>query len=75
MSETPPIKEISFHCDSDQSLSWFVVGRDGVTKIERIEKNGEFCMIPDVRVWRGEVAAADFCEHHLQGVFYQEPSP
>lgn len=51
------------------------VGRDGVTRIEACIKPGMYSNIPYVRVWQGEECIAEFCQHHIIGVYFGEPEP
>lgn len=48
----------------------YVVGRNGVTRIEACEKSGPYSPIPYVRVWKGEVCEAEFCQHNIVGVYF-----
>jgi hypothetical protein len=49
-------------------VSW-AVGVEGVTAIEAIEKNGEYCSIPYVRIWRGTLSwIAEYSQHALREV-------
>ena len=49
------------------------VGRSGVTRIEAFTKSGMHANIPYVRVWIGEDATAEFCQHNIIGVFFKRP--
>lgn len=40
----------------------YIVGRN-CSRIEATEKNGEYCMIPYLRVWDGERCLAEFSQH------------
>lgn len=40
------------------------------TRIEATYKSGEYSNIPYVRVWDGDHALAEFCQHKLLGVFF-----
>lgn len=57
----------------------YLVGRNGVTRIEACEKSGMYANIPYVRVWKGDVCAAEFCQHNIVGVYFgpaeSEPTP
>lgn len=65
LDETHPIKQ-PIH-----SICFFLgntdaeVGRYGVTRIEACEKPGEYCMIPYIRVWRGEDCVMEIPQHKL----------
>lgn len=50
----------------------YCVGMDGVTRIEACSKNGEYCDIPYIRVWKGDTAVAEFCQHKLAAVYFSE---
>ncbi len=47
------------------------IGFDGVTRIEACEKPGEYCMLPYVRVWTGDLCLAEFAQHKLVGVYFE----
>lgn len=59
-----PIRSIAFHVGNTDAE----VGRYGVTRIEACEKNGEYCMIPYVRVWRGDQCWMEIPQHKLSYV-------
>lgn len=48
------------------------VGFDGVTRIEACEKPGEYCLIPYIRVWRGDLCLAEFGQHKVVGVYFEQ---
>lgn len=48
----------------------YAVGRNGVTRIEACTKSGLHANIPYVRVWKGEVCEAEFCQHNIVGVYF-----
>lgn len=50
----------------------YCVGRGGVTRIEACQKNGEYTHIPYIRVWADEKCLAEFCQHNIVGVFFDE---
>lgn len=59
----------------------YVVGLNGVVRIEAITRPGLHCDIPYVRVWEeslslfgGEYVAAEFCQHNIVGVYFAEPA-
>lgn len=52
----------------------FCVGRNGVTRIEPIEKSGMHANIPYVRVWKGDAPVAEYCQHNIVGVIFKEPT-
>lgn len=47
------------------------VGNGGVTRIEATSKPGLHCDIPYVRVWAGDQAVAEYCQHHVLGVVFE----
>ena len=57
-----------------QTLPWrrafrvWVVGCLGVTRIESTTKSGMHADIPYIRVWKGDVAAAEYCQHNIIGI-------
>lgn len=51
----------------------YVVGRNGVTRIEACQKSGPYANIPYVRVWKGDVCEAEFCQHNIVGVYFAKP--
>lgn len=46
------------------------VGHHGVTRIEKTVKAGECAFIPYVRVWVGDNAIAEHCQHRLNSVIF-----
>lgn len=50
----------------------YLVGRNGVTRIEATTKPGMYCDIPYVTVWKGDVCEAEFCQHNIVGVYFAE---
>lgn len=48
----------------------YLVGRNGVTRIEACTKPGPYSSIPYVRVWAGENCLAEFCQHNIVGVYF-----
>ena len=49
---------------------YYYVGTDGVTRIEKTTKSGMHADIPYVRVWAGDQAIGEFCQHQLSAVFF-----
>jgi len=75
MTEHPidqPITHIDVYIHDGESAG-FVVGADGVTRLEATTKSGLHADIPYVRVWRGDECAAEFCQHNIVGVFFGKP--
>lgn len=52
----------------------YQVGAQGVTRIEACTKSGMYANIPYVRVWAGETAIAEFCQHNICGVYFEPAS-
>lgn len=54
----------------------YVVGTDGVTRIEACTKSGMHANIPYVRVWREDECLAEFCQHNIAGIYFDcSPEP
>mgnify|MGYP006354105223 FL=1 len=62
------IQSISFQ--ESGCAEYYSVGKGGVTRIEAAIKSGMYANIPYVRVWGDDVCIAEFCQHHLLGVFF-----
>lgn len=67
-----PIREIEVYI-FDDGFQGYEVGKKGVTRIEACSKPGEYCNIPYVRVWKGDVCEAEFCQHRIIGVYFAAP--
>lgn len=65
-----PITSIIGPCDLRGNPIGFIVGVDGVTRIEATTKSGLHADIPYVRVWKGETPIAEFCQHALAAVYF-----
>lgn len=75
MTEHPvpqPISAIQVPEAEEGAGQLFAVGRSGVTRIEATTKSGIHADIPYVRVWKGDVAVAEFCQHQIIGVYFTE---
>jgi hypothetical protein len=73
MEEHPiqqPIRAIDIYINADSDPVDYIVGRGGVTRIEACQKSGLHANIPYVRVWKGEVCEAEFCQHNIVGVYF-----
>lgn len=74
MSEHPinlPIERIIiWHGNVTHDIEAYRVGFDGVTRIEACTKSGMHADIAYVRVWAGEIAIAEFCQHNIVGVYF-----
>lgn len=68
-----PIRAIDVYIDADHDPVFYVVGRCDVTRIEACTKSGLHADIPYVRVWKGEVCEAEFCQHNIVGVYFAQP--
>lgn len=54
----------------------YTVGVGLTTRIEACTKSGMHADIPYVRVWFGDVCAAEFCQHNIVGVYFSaDPLP
>jgi hypothetical protein len=75
-TESHDVKEtiisVQLPCDHRGNPMDFIVGRNGVTRIEACEKNGEYCMIPYVRVWKGDRCVAEFSQHKASYICFQD---
>lgn len=40
----------------------YIVGRN-CTRIEACEKNGEYCILPYLRIWLNDICIAEFSQH------------
>lgn len=70
--EEKPLRIIqaSILVTKDEEESYRVGGPSGVTKIEKIELPGPHCMVPYIRLYKGDKIFADFCLHNIIGVYY-----
>ena len=57
--------------DNERACEEYGVGFYGVTRIEATTKSGMHADIPYVRVWKGDVCAAEFCQHNIIGVYFE----
>lgn len=76
MEEHPinqPIRAIDIDTIPDVQ-GGYAVGRNGVTRIEACQKPGPHANLPYVRVWKGEVCEAEFCQHNIVGVYFGPPA-
>jgi len=69
--EHPVEQEIQWIQISEREDDFFALG-DGITRIEACTKSGMHANIPYVRVWKGDVAVAEFCQHQIVGVYFKE---
>lgn len=67
---TQPVRGIDIVDSASDGLSSYVVGSCGVTRIEACTKSGMHSDIPYVRVWKGDVCEAEFCQHNIVGVYF-----
>lgn len=63
------VRSIQYY-NSHDGMNGYTVGRNGVTKIEPTYKCGEMSYIPYFRVWAGEKALAEICQHKIDAVYY-----
>lgn len=59
----------------EAGIESYWLGHDGVTRIEATVKSGMYANIPYVRVWKGEQAFAEFCQHNIVGVYFGQAVP
>jgi len=74
MEEHPiqqPIREIDIFITEGET-QFYRVGRGGVTRIEACQKSGLHANVPYVRVWKGDVCEAEFCQHNIVGVYFAQ---
>ena len=50
----------------------YTVGYEGVTRIEATTKSGLHADIPYIRIWKGDLASAEFCQHNIVAVYFKE---
>ena len=48
------------------------VGYGGVTRIQATTKSGLCADMAYIRIWKGDVAVAEFCQHNIVGVYFNE---
>lgn len=65
-----PIYSITF-TDIDGYCA-YTVGKDGITLIEPVTKSGMYANIPYLRVWATNICIAEFCQHNLTGIYFEE---
>jgi hypothetical protein len=76
MSAEHPVDQIIDLIEIDTiegSQGMWRVGQAGVTRIEATTKPGMHCDIPYVRVWAGDVALVEYCQHNIVGVYFAKP--
>lgn len=67
---TQPIRALSVF-ENETSSEYYEVGKNGVTKIEAVEKSGMHSHIPYIRVWKGDdFCHSEFCQHNVLGVYF-----
>ena len=49
---------------------WYQVGQNDVSEIRLSERCGSMAMIPYLEVWKNGKLHAEFCQHNIQGVYY-----
>ncbi len=59
--------------DHERGYDSRTVGVAGVTSIKRVPREGMHSNIPHLEVWRGDVLAEEWCQHHIKGVVWVEP--
>jgi len=71
--DQPPTIRVIVIAHRGEETVGFSVGTNGVTRIEQIEKDGMYCAIPYLRVWKGDAVAAEFCQHSIVGAYFEGP--
>lgn len=75
MMEEHPVKQAIRAIEIDtipDVQGGYQVGRNGVTRIEACQKSGLHANLPYVRVWKGDVCEAEFCQHNIVGVYFAQ---
>jgi hypothetical protein len=67
-----PIKVLTVCMDGPNDTERYAVGFGGVTRIEATTKSGMHADIPYLRVWKGDVAVAEYCQHNIIGIEFDE---
>ena len=47
------------------------VGAVGVTEITKVSLAGPYNYVPYLKVWKGDILLAEFCQHNVVGVHYE----
>lgn len=68
-----PIKSVEVITSTPDEgwIETYNVGHNGVTRIEATTKSGVYADIPYIRIWVGDKALAEFCQHGVVGVYFQ----
>lgn len=61
--------------ETETACEHYMLGKDGVTRIEAATKSGMHANIPYIRIWKGNFCVAEFCQHNIVGVYFAEPAP
>ena len=74
ISEKP--KELEIHSlivyqDAEEHEYYRIGDLSGVTKIELFELPGPYCMLPYIRVWKGDKIYAEYPRHQCIGIRYK----
>lgn len=72
MSVEHPVEQPIRSVEIDDESS-YTVGSGSVTRIEATTKSGMYADLAYVRVWAGDVALAEFCQHNVKGVYFDPP--
>lgn len=72
MSEHPVKQKITRIQIDNVVGDGYIVGTGGITIIEACTKSGMHADIPYIRVWQGDVAIAEFCQHQIVGVYFEQ---
>lgn len=69
------INQILLACDGGDDFEYVTVGRNGVTRIEKTQKGGEYCLIPYLRVWCSDSSVMEICQHKVHSIVYAPKEP
>ena len=65
-----PIKALSVY-EGESGSEFYEVGKFDVTRIEATTKSGMASDIPYFRVWKGDKAHSEHCQHRVLGVYFE----
>jgi hypothetical protein len=75
MTEHPVEQEIlwaQIDTIEHQETRW-VLHHGGVTRIGACTKSGMCADIPYIRIWKGDICVAEYCQHNIVGIGFREP--
>jgi hypothetical protein len=75
MSNEHPVEQRIVRVDianiGNENEEYYQLGVNGVTRIEATTKSGMYADLPYVRVWKGDFALCEFCQHNIAGVYFE----